>query len=39
MGWEYNADEVFEMAEQIEKNGYRFYKTASKRSKNHQSNS
>ena len=29
MLWEFNADEVFEMAEQIEQNGYRFYKSAS----------
>ena len=28
MEWEYNAVEVFKMAEEIEKNGYRFYQTA-----------
>jgi len=28
MSWDFNADEVFEMAEQIERNGVAFYKRA-----------
>jgi len=28
MGYEFNADEIFEIAEQIERNGAKFYRTA-----------
>ena len=31
MGMPFNADEVFEMAEQIERNGVKFYRTAAKK--------
>ncbi|OHB81970.1 MAG: hypothetical protein A2Z38_06335 [Planctomycetes bacterium RBG_19FT_COMBO_48_8] len=31
MGMPFNADEVFEMAEQIERNGGKFYRTAAKK--------
>ena len=31
MGMPFNADEVFEMAEQIERNGARFYRTAAEK--------
>jgi rubrerythrin len=31
MGMPFNADEVFEMAEQIERNGIKFYRTAAKK--------
>jgi rubrerythrin len=31
MGMPFNADEVFEMAEQIERNGAKFYRTAAKK--------
>jgi len=30
MGYDFNADEVFEMAEQIERNGAKFYRDAAK---------
>ena len=30
MGLDFNADEIFEMAEQIERNGAKFYRTAAK---------
>ena len=30
MMYDFNADDVFEMAEQMEKNGYNFYETAAK---------
>ena len=30
MSYEFNADEVFEIAEQIERNGAKFYRTAAK---------
>ena len=28
MGWDFNADEIFEMAEQIERNGAKYYRNA-----------
>jgi rubrerythrin len=28
MGWDFNADEIFEMAEQIERNGAKYYREA-----------
>lgn len=31
MGYDFNADEIFEMAEQIERNGATFYRSASER--------
>jgi len=34
MGFEFNADEVLEMAEQIERNGARFYRKAAELTKN-----
>jgi len=31
MSFQFNADEIFEMAEQIERNGYRFYRAAAEK--------
>ncbi len=36
MSFDFNADEILKMAEQIERNGYKFYKTASENIKDPQ---
>ena len=33
MGYDFNADDIFEMAEQLERNGAKFYKNAAKQTK------